>query len=269
MLLKKVVSPNQLSQCKRFLAKDVAVNVLILGDCYSPLLQASTIFYAQEGNRILGVGSVFRGFQKPSIALGEMTTTTKRALLEKALEKVDDVFISICPKDEVEIIKEYATVLTVHDEHQMVTDSPKAVDGNIEVARVSKSEFEELNKFYLEHHAIAWIPLQFKVGPYYCIKQNKKIVSAAGVHLCTPNIAHLGNIITDEAYRNRGFGTACTSTLTHNLCTGRRITSLYVMADNKPAIHMYEKLGFKKTREIAYVTAQKRPNAVSNQILRK
>lgn len=257
MILSKVTTPKLLSKCRRFLAKDLTTNVLVLGDCYSPLLQVSTLFCAQEDNRILGVCSVFHGFSKPSIALAGMTAGTKRALLEKALEEVDDTFILICPKDEVEILKGYATVLSVHDEQQMITNSPEAEENNIEVVRVTESEFEELNKFYLEHHAIAWIPLQFKVGPYYCVRQNGRIVSAAGVHICTPQIAHLGSIITDEAYRNRGFGTACTSTLAHSLCKRRRIVSLYVVSEKKLAIHMYEKLGFKKIHEIAFITAQK------------
>jgi RimJ/RimL family protein N-acetyltransferase len=257
MILSKVVTPKLLSKCRRFLARDLTTNVLVLGNCYSPLLQVSMLFCAQEDNRILGVCSVFHGFSKPSIALAGTTAEIKGALLEKALEEVDDVFISICPKDVVKILKGTTIVLSVHDEQQMITNSSKAEENNIEVVRVTESEFEELNKFYLEHHAMAWIPLQFKVGPYYCVRQNGRIVSAAGVHICTPKIAHLGSIITDESYRNRGFGKACTSTLAHRLCKGRRIVSLYVMVDNKPAIQMYEKLGFKKIHEIAFITAQK------------
>jgi predicted GNAT family acetyltransferase len=93
------------------------------------------------------------------------------------------------------------------------------------------------------------------------MKQDGRIVSAAGVNLCTPQVAHLGSIVTDEAYRNRGFGTACTSTLAAQLSAKLRILSLYVKTDNKPAIRMYERLGFVKEREVIFVTMRK--NAVS------
>jgi predicted GNAT family acetyltransferase len=140
----------------------------------------------------------------------------------------------------------------------MIANPPKQIRINgAKVTRVSKEELVTLDKFYREHQSEGWAQLQFKVGPFYCVKQDGKTVSVAGTHIRTPQIAHLGNIVTDEAYRNRGFATACTSTLAVNLSLKGRIISLFVRTENKPAIHIYEKIGFKKTREIAFITAQK------------
>jgi predicted GNAT family acetyltransferase len=115
-----------------------------------------------------------------------------------------------------------------------------------------------LSKFYDEQHAEAWTPIQCKTGPYYCVKHQEKIVSAAGVHLVTPQIAQLGNIVTDEKWRGQGLGTACTSALASKLAMKGRIISLFVKRDNMPAIHMYEKLGFFKTRNIVFLVLQKK-----------
>ncbi len=175
-----------------------------------------------------------------------------------ALREAPNEFISLCQPDEIEIFKNYSTVLHVHLEQQMVANLPKQIRiDSVEVTRVSKKELGNLDRFYREHQSEAWTQLQFKVGAFYCVKQDGKIVSAAGTHIRTPQIAHLGSIVTDEAYRNRGFATACTSILAKNLSSKGRIISLFVRTDNKPAIHIYEKLGFKKTREIAFITAQK------------
>ncbi len=125
------------------------------------------------------------------------------------------------------------------------------------VSRVRKCDLEMLDRFYADHHSEAWAPIQFEAGPYYCIKQDAKIVSAAGVHLVAPQIAQLGNIVTDEAYRNRGFASACTSTLATALASEDRILSLFVKADNFPAIHMYEALGFTKKRDIVFLVMRK------------
>jgi predicted GNAT family acetyltransferase len=91
------------------------------------------------------------------------------------------------------------------------------------------------------------------------VKQDHKIVSAAGVHVVTPQTAQLGNIITDEAYRNRDYATACTSALANRLSASGRVISLFVRTDNAPAIRMYEKLGFRKKREIAFLFLRKNP----------
>ena len=71
-------------------------------------------------------------------------------------------------------------------------------------------------------------------------------------------IAQLGNIITDETHRNRGFATACTGALAAELASERRIISLFVKKSNAPAIHMYEKLAFRKAGEIAFLAMQKK-----------
>jgi predicted GNAT family acetyltransferase len=140
----------------------------------------------------------------------------------------------------------------------MVAESfGKIRSDNVRVMRVSRRELESLNWFYEEHHAEAWTPIQFEAGPYYCVKHEGKIVSAAGVHAVTPKIAQLGNIVTDEAYRNRGFATACTSAVAADLGSKGRILSLFVRADNAPAIHMYQKLGFSKKHEIAFLVMRK------------
>jgi predicted GNAT family acetyltransferase len=139
----------------------------------------------------------------------------------------------------------------------MVANPPKFVKSNLKVSRARKKDVEELDRFYSEQDFRAWTPLQFKVGPFYCVKRNGKIVSAAGTHLKTPQIACIGSIATSEAYRRQGFAAACTSALASDLASKVRIISLFVRCDNKPAISMYENLGFKKIREVAFITARK------------
>jgi predicted GNAT family acetyltransferase len=149
--------------------------------------------------------------------------------------------------------------LRCHNEFQMITRSPREVEiGDVEVSRVDNNELKALSHFYVNHHAEAWTPIQFKAGPYYCVKREGKIVSAAGVHIVTPQIAHLGNIVTDEAFRGQGFATACTAALAKDLASKGRIISLYVKVDNAPAIHIYAKLGFTKSRDIRFLVMRKK-----------
>lgn len=257
MLQIKPVTPRLLNDCRKFLTQDLTANVLVLGDCYSPLLEASTLSCAYEDNKIVGVCSIFHGFSKPSIAIGTTTEQVKKTLLETALREVEGEFISVVPTVEFSLLKEYASVLQFHYEQQMITSKPRQVKIMNKPIRVSEDELYELDEFYVKQCSPGWIPLHLEVGPVYCIKQDGRIVSAAGVHICTPYIVQLGNIVTDEACRNRGFASACTSALANKLATRNRIISLYVRTDNKPAIRMYEQLGFVKKREVVFVTMQK------------
>jgi len=261
--IERVISTSSLRTCRRVLAQDPIANVLPLGDLYSPLLQVSDIYRAIKSNKVIGVCIVYRAFSTPSIVFGTTTPEVKRALLEEALNGVSKKFISLCPSSDIDLLKEYSTILHHHIEQQMIANPPKQIEcGSIKVTRVKKKEQELLNRFYIEQHAEAWVPLQFKAGPYYCVKKEGKIVSAAGVHLVTPQIAQLGNIVTDEAYRNQGYATACTSALATDLASKGRIISLFVRTDNPNAIRIYEKLGFFKTGEITFLIMRK--NSTSN-----
>lgn len=132
----------------------------------------------------------------------------------------------------------------------MTTASPRLYGTDVDVTRVRRNELELLDKFYTQHLAQAWCRLQFSVGPYFCVKRHGKIVSAAGVHAVAPKIAQIGNVLTDEGWRGRGFGRACTRAVATELASHGRILSLFVRKDNAPATRMYEQMGFRKARDI-------------------
>jgi predicted GNAT family acetyltransferase len=255
----EVESKSLLRACRRFLGQDPVANVLPLGDLYPPLLQVSNIHSAIENSKVVGVCAIYRAFSAPSLVLGTATKKIKRALLKKAIEEVSGTFTSLCPPEDTCLFKDHATVLRSHLEQQMIANPPKkAEDGEIKAEKVGKRDLGLLDKFYVEHNAEAWTRLQFRVGPYYCVKHNGEIVSAAGVHLVAPQIAQLGNIITNETHRNRGLATACTGALATELASEKRIISLFVRKNNAPAIRMYEKLAFRRAGEITFLFMQKR-----------
>lgn len=264
LCVRKTASRDSLHRCRGFLRQDPIANVLPLGDLYSPLLQVSDVYNATQDSEIVGVCTICRAFATPSIVFGAAPLNVKRALFEKAFIELPNKFISLCYPDVTTLFKEDAIILHSHLEQQMVTDFSEQIEpSSVKVEKIRVNDLPLLEKFYTEHGAEAWTPLQFKVGPYYCVKDNGTIVSVAGVHLLTPQIAQLGNIVTDEAYQGRGFATACTRTLTADLTQKKRIVSLFVRKDNLPAIHMYEKIGFRKVRDIIFLIMRRITKASS------
>lgn len=259
MQIRKVTSMSLIRACRRFLARDPVANVLPLGDLYPPLVKLSDVYSVIENDQVVGVCAIYRAYPIPSLVFGTSTQEIKQALVEKALSEIKDDFISLCQPQDINMFGRFSTILHHHSEQQMIVNAPKKIEcREIKVEKVRENELELLNKFYCEHSVEAWVPIQFKAGPYYCVKDDGRIVSAAGVHLVTPQIAQLGNILTDKAFRNRGFATACTSVLATDPASKGRIISLFVRTDNAPAIHMYKKLGFYKANDITFIVMRKR-----------
>ncbi len=222
----------------------------------------SEIYAAVENGKIAGVSSVFHAFSLPSIAIGTTSAQVKTALLEKALETIRKDFITLDTPDQTSLYENYATILLSYYEHQMTLTKPEEapVNRNVDAQKATKKDLEALNTFYLENGSPAWNPIQLKTGPYYIVKREGKIVSAAGIHILTPQIAQLGNILTDKANRQKGYSKACTNALVKELTQKNRIISLFVRTDNTPAIHMYEQIGFRKAKTINFLIMRKKPN---------
>lgn len=269
MRIERVTQKHLLHASRELLSADPVNNVLPLGDLYPPLLDVSEVYAVVEKGRITGVSSVFRAFSLPSIAIGTAIREIKTALLKKALGTISTDFVTMVTPNDTGLYEEFATVLHSYTEHQMILIQPRNVEANsnITVQKATKKDLEALNTFYVEHESQAWNPIQFKAGPYYIVKQKDKIVSAAGIHILTPQIAQLGNILTDKAHRQKGFSKACTNALVREIASKNRIMSLFVRTDNAPAIHMYEQIGFKKTKIINFLIMRKKAKSAKNELI--
>jgi hypothetical protein len=114
--------------CRRFLTHDAVVNILPLGDLYSPLLQMSDVYCALENNQVVGVCAVYPAFRTPSIVFSGSTEEVKRALIKKMLDGHSGRFISLCSPEEVALFNEYAQVLRLHREQQMIAKALRNFD---------------------------------------------------------------------------------------------------------------------------------------------
>jgi ribosomal protein S18 acetylase RimI-like enzyme len=87
---------------------------------------------------------------------------------------------------------------------------------------------------------------QLETGYYRGIFDAGKLVSMAGIHTTNRKngTAAIGNIVTDEAYRGRGFARSVTSKLVDDLLLDHTLVGLNVGRENAPAIRVYERLGF-------------------------
>ena len=87
--------------------------------------------------------------------------------------------------------------------------------------------------------------LENKNTTYIVAKENDEVVGFAGLSTCLDE-ATLNNIVVKKSHRNRGIGGELLEALIE-LCSELRmkIFTLEVDTENEPAIHLYEKFGFK------------------------
>jgi RimJ/RimL family protein N-acetyltransferase len=243
-----------LPECARLASKDSQKNLLLLADLYPPHLSLSEIYMGLRNGKLDDFSNVYRGFSQPSIVLG-IAPPFKERLLNHILTKINGDFTCICEPEELNLFRGRAEIVKSHKEYQMVLKEPILPEGpqkNVEVELVQQSELWKLDHFLKGNGALAWLPVQFESGPYYCVKLDGEIVSVAGVHFVTPQVAQLGNIVTAWSYRGRGYATNNTYALASALHSLGVMVSLFVMEDNSQAVRIYEKIGFQKRRKLVY-----------------
>jgi ribosomal protein S18 acetylase RimI-like enzyme len=104
----------------------------------------------------------------------------------------------------------------------------------------------ELNRLYRLGFA-SWLPASaISDGLYYGIRVGGQLVSAAGTHVISPSarLAVVGNVMTHEDHRGRGYATAVTGAVTEELLRFCDQVVLNVRADNPPAVAAYRRLGY-------------------------
>ncbi|MBN1522444.1 MAG: GNAT family N-acetyltransferase, partial [Candidatus Aureabacteria bacterium] len=94
--------------------------------------------------------------------------------------------------------------------------------------------------------------MQFVRGIYYGIEIDGRLVSMAGTQTISPKYmtATVGNVITDENHRGKGYAMACTYFLARDLKKQFRCITINSNRGNKTGIHIYRRCGFVK--EIEY-----------------
>jgi len=80
---------------------------------------------------------------------------------------------------------------------------------------------------------------------YYGVFFEGKLVSIACAYLVTPEVWIIGDVYTREKFRGRGFAKIVTSAITRDAiqCSGKAM--LHVREDNKHAVEVYMKLGYR------------------------
>jgi len=122
---------------------------------------------------------------------------------------------------------------------------------DIKIEKMTLLDLEDIKDILVSEFDDFWTysvfkeELQSESSKYLAVKINHEIVGFAGIKIVL-DAADIMNIVTKKTYREQGIGTLLLEKLIF-LCQELNLSSLSleVNEENLPAIHLYEKFGFK------------------------
>ncbi len=201
-----------------------------------------------EENDWRAVGLLFSGLSQPIlITLGDVAGVA--AILERALRPAMAYFN--CRAEHLPAVTRYYELKDRQEMWRMAltAETFRPRPWPAPPRRLGPADIAELNALYDLAQAEHFAAYQVEQGIFYGLYADGRLVATAGTHVLSPTygIAAVGNVFTHPAYRGRGYATACTSAVVHELVQrGCRDVVLNVNIHNDIAGHVYERLGFQR-----------------------
>lgn len=95
-----------------------------------------------------------------------------------------------------------------------------------------------------------------KLKKYYLVRSSQGLIGQGLIEEETEKLGIIGGIYVDPSYRKQGIGEAISLKLTRQLLEKDKKPYLFVMSNNKNAIHLYEKIGYKLSTPYRILTVR-------------
>lgn len=237
---------------RAFLNQDRKLTAYALGDLDEAFWPDSEFYGACRDGRLVTLLLLYRGLVPVVMtAFGEADGV--RAIFEDF--PLPDEIYYLFPLELDGLLSEHYQCFETQREWRMVLDhaafAAPPLDG---VTRIAPEQADLLSGLY-RHAAgpgeeiVAFSPWQIAHGMFYGVWQGGDLVATAGTHVWSQaeSVTAIGNVFTRPDHRGHGYATLCTAAVTAEaLAAGMDTIILNVREDNSPAIHVYEKLGFRR-----------------------
>jgi len=247
----KVICLHDKDMIETFLRSNVFLHIYSLGDLDEFFWPYTTWYALTDATGIRAIALMYTGGNLPCFhVLGEDDNAVYTEELLRCL-------IGILPRrfhahltlgSESILAERYD--LRPFGRHDRMALMDKSLLTNIDTSEaegLSMSNLGEIMSFFEQAYPGNFFePKMLETKQYYGIRQSGKLVSVAGVHVCSARyrIAALGNIATHPDYRGRGYCRIAGAKVCKSLLKEVVDIGLNVKADNISAIKCYEKLGF-------------------------
>ena len=237
---------------RAYLNRDRSLTAYALGDLDDAFWPESTFYGAWAGDDLAALALFYAGLEPVVLTVFGAPDGVRAILAAQALP--EEIYYLALP-EAGPVLAEFYDLAHNHREWRMVLDHAcfDAVPGDC-VARLGPEHADALAALY-QHAAepgetvVAFSPWQIAHGCFYGVWHGGALVATAGTHVWSQaeRVAAIGNVFTQPEYRGHGYATHCTAAVaTDAIAAGLETIVLNVRDDNGPALHVYEKLGFRR-----------------------
>jgi ribosomal protein S18 acetylase RimI-like enzyme len=242
-------------EIRAFLHQDRHLMAYALGDLDDAFWPESAFYGAYRKGSLESLLLMYNGLVPPVLTAFGMVEGV-RAIFE-AQTLPDEMYYLFLPETR-DLLGEYYNLAHNKREWRMVLppDAPM-LSPQDDVVRLSPEHLDALTDLY-RHAAepgeeiVAFSPWQIGHGAFFGVWDIGALVAAAGTHVWSPSekVVAIGNVFTRPENRGHGYATRCTAAVVQAARdSGLDTIVLNVRHDNAPAIHVYEKLGFRTYAE--------------------
>ena len=237
---------------REFLNLDRKLTAYALGDLDDAFWPQSAFYGAWRDEELVSLLLVYSGLD-PAVLTAFGEPEGVHAILEE--QPMPEEIYYLFPLYMGDLLSEYYERPHTQQEWRMVLDREVFIAPSIEgITRLGPEQASALHTLY--RHAeepgeaiVAFDPWQIAHGMFCGVWDGGELVAAAGTHVWSPaeGVAAIGNVFTHPDCRGRGYATQCTAAVvTEALLAGMDAIILNVREGNTAAIHVYEKLGFRR-----------------------
>ncbi|HML23893.1 MAG TPA: GNAT family N-acetyltransferase [Aggregatilinea sp.] len=239
---------------RAFLAQDRALTAYALGDLDDAFWPQSTFYAAYHDGEIASIVLVYEGLD-PAVLTAFGDPEGVRAIFD-ACALPGEIYYLFLPEMESILAARYDLPHMKREWRMVLDPGTFAPAPHHDLRRIEPDDVRALDDLY-RHAAdpgeavMAFSPWQIAHGCFYGVWEDDALIAAAGTHVWSgaESVAAIGNVFTMPEYRGRGLASVCTSAVAQAaLDAGLETVVLNVRTDNAPAIHVYEKLGFRLYR---------------------
>ena len=237
---------NDLGTIHSFLETDRLWAAYALGDL-EPALRARCAWYgAEDESGLRALTLIFKGFTPP--ALFTMGDRQGIALILGAALRAPHVYLNV-RGEHMPAIQAHYRIESLEPMWRMTLKPSEFRPVRGAVTHLTPQYTKDLERLYALGGGDAFTPSQAFAGAFFGIEERGLLIAAAGTHVLSGSysIAAVGNVFTHPDHRGRGYAALATSAVCAELIRrGIGTIVLNVAHSNATAIHVYEKLGFKK-----------------------
>ncbi|NPA74545.1 MAG: GNAT family N-acetyltransferase [Euryarchaeota archaeon] len=230
-----ILKNQKLKDLEKFLLREPEHNAFALWDLRRDLKNSD--FYVLIKENVLGYALIYHGTDVPSVII----RVPDEHLHEFAgLVQLPRAIVHI-PYSQRALWRGPGKMYRVY----VMAASPAMFPGDPEIRVVR-------NPASLRHLISNPEPL-LKNAIVFGLYEEGKVVSMGAVLAHMPEVWVIGAVTTVKEYRNRGFATRVMRHIIGHAYGQTRRLVLWVRSDNMPALHIYQKLGFVKIGENAWI----------------